>query len=288
MIGTGAARSAPAAVELRVVVQGDSPWQAQVLQGLERRFGSLRVSTDPNGFGVRGGSSVYVTLNASALAGTLAADLPSPLVALFTSSEHYWSLSREAGRRRKRGMTAIFAEVSPLHQMQLITGIYQRRVKVGVLLTEATAYAEPLLQQAARDNDLDLQIEQLAPSSDVLRALTRVSSANVLLAIPDRALYTPTTLRDILESTYRRGQPMIGFSTAMVRAGTLATAYPNVDDTIAHLHEVIETIESGRTPEPQYPKYWRVAINENVARSLNVVITDTVRAMGNKPREGGR
>jgi hypothetical protein len=83
--------------------------------------------------------SVYLTLNASALEGTLAADPPSPLIAAFTSNEHYWSLSQAAGRRRKRAMTAIFAEVSPLHQMQLIAGIYQRRMKVGVLLTEANA-----------------------------------------------------------------------------------------------------------------------------------------------------
>jgi putative tryptophan/tyrosine transport system substrate-binding protein len=88
------------------------------------------------------------------------------------------------------------------------------------------------------------------------------------------------------KSTYRRGQPMIGFSMSMVSAGTLAATYSSVDDTVAHLGEVVDAIESARTPEPQYPKYWRVAINENVARSLNVVISDAVRSMGNRPRGG--
>jgi hypothetical protein len=100
-------------------------------------------------------------------------------------------------------------------------------------------------------------------------------------------------LRDItniepLLSTYRRGQPMIGFSTSMVAAGTLAAAYTGVDDTIAHLGEVVDSLQSGRMPEPQYPKYWRVAINESVARSLNVVISDAARGMGNRPRGGSR
>lgn len=81
---------------------------------------------------------------------------------------------------------------------------------------------------------------------------------------------------------------MIGFSTSMVAAGALAAAYSNVDDTIAHLGEVVDLFQSGRMPEPQYPKYWRVAINESVARSLNVVISDAARGMGDRPREGSR
>jgi ABC-type uncharacterized transport system substrate-binding protein len=81
---------------------------------------------------------------------------------------------------------------------------------------------------------------------------------------------------------------MIGFSTSMVAAGTLAAAYSSVDDTVAQLGEVIDMLQSGRVPEPQYPKYWRVAINESVARSLNVVINDAARGMGNRPREGSR
>lgn len=289
VVGLGAARGALAAAEIRVVVHGDSPGQRAALRAIERRFGQVRTSADPKAFGTRSATSVYLAINAPALSAALAAEPPSPLVALFASSESYWSAVRDGSRSRSRGqVTAIFAEASPLHQLQLIARIYERRVSVGVLLTDATAHVEPALRQAARETDLQLQVERVAPNMDVLQALMRVSSATVLLAVPDRSLYTASNLRDILESTYRRGQPMIGFSTSMVSAGTLAAAYSSVDDTVAHLGEVIDAIESGRIPEPQYPKYWRVAINENVARSLNVVISDAVRNMGNRPREASR
>jgi len=289
LVGLGAAKGALAATELRVIAHGDNPGQRAALIAIERRFGQVRVSTDPNGFGPRSAASVYLAINSPSFTAALTAESVSPLVALFSSSESYWSAMRETSKNRSRAqVTAIFAEASPLHQMQLIAQIYQRRVSVGVLLTEATAYIEPSLRQAAHETDLELQVERVAPNTNVLKALMRVSSATVLLAVPDRSLYTADSIRDILESTYRRGQPMVGFSTSMVSAGTLATAYSSIEDTVTHLGEVIDTIESGRTPEPQYPKYWRVAINESVARSLNVVISDAVRNMGTRPREGSR
>lgn len=287
--GVGTARSVLAASEIRVVIHGDSPGQRTALQAIQRRFGLVRVDVDPKARGIPSSAAVYVATNADALRTALAAGSALPLVSLFSSSESYWSALQESGKHRSRGqITGIFAEASPLHQLQLIARIYERKVSVGVLLTEATAHVEPVLRQAARETDLELQVERVAPNTDVLQALMRVSTANVLLAIPDRSLYTAANLRDILESTYRRGQPMIGFSTSMVAAGTLAAAYSSVDDTVAQLGEVIDLLQSGRLPEPQYPKYWRIAINESVARSLNIVINDTARGLGNRPREGSR
>ncbi len=247
------------------------------------------MNVDPGALRTSKGLATYIAIGPQAFAATLAADLAGPVLALFLSSESYWATVKGAGRGRSKGfVTGIFAEASPLHQMQLIARIYERRVTVAVLLTDATAHIEPMVRQAARDTDLDVQVERVAPNTDVLRALMRVSSATVLLAVPDSKLFTAATLRDVLESTYRRGQPVIGFSTAMVTAGTLATAYSSIDDTVAHVAETIDTIERGHTPEPEYPKYWQVAINENVARSLNIVISDAVRSMGNRPTEGRR
>jgi hypothetical protein len=76
---------------------------------------------------------------------------------------------------------------------------------------------------------------------------------------------------------------VIGFSAELVAAGTLASAYTDIDDTVAHLGAVVDSVVSGRVPEPLYPRYWRVAINDNVARSLNVIVDDGVRRLGERP-----
>ena len=46
---------------------------------------------------------------------------------------------------------------------------------------------------------------------------------------------------------------------------------------------VNDFVVSGRIPEPQFPKYFSVVINDSVAKSLNLVIDDSVRALSRKP-----
>ena len=167
--------------------------------------------------------------------------------------------------------------------MMLIRALYARRVGVGVLLTESTAAQETELRRAARSADLDIDVQFVERGENAVRALTRVASSTVLLAVPDRDLYTVDNLRNLLESTYRRGQGVIGFSASLVNAGTLAAAYSSIDDTVAQVGEVAATMAAGRLPDPQYPRYWRVAVNDSVARSLNVVVSDAARRLGNFP-----
>jgi putative ABC transport system substrate-binding protein len=70
----------------------------------------------------------------------------------------------------------------------------------------------------------------------------------------------------------------------MVRAGVLASAYSDVSDIVAHLAELIDEFgDSGLLPAPQFPKYFRVQINDSVARSLNVVVDEPARAFSKKP-----
>lgn len=272
--------------ELRVVTADDSTATRQIVASLRRQYPVLQENTDPKVLAARKGAAVYLAIGPAALRAALAADLEGPVVSVFTSSQTYADVT--SGARPKRAVTAIFAEASPAHQMQLISRLFGRRVTVGVLITANTAALQPLLRQAARNAGLGLEIEFVEPDENILRALTRLASTAAILAVPDSTLYTPANLRGTLESTYRRNQPVIGFSTSLVAAGTMATAYSTIDDVVAQLDEVLEAGAAGRAPEPQFPRYWRVAINENVARSLNIVITDEIRALGDRPPERPR
>ena len=63
----------------------------------------------------------------------------------------------------------------------------------------------------------------------------------------------------------------------------LAAAYAPVDDVVAQAAELLAELEAGRLPPPRYPAYWQVAVNDHVARSLNIVISPSVRALGERP-----
>lgn len=269
-----------AGVEPKVFFGADGPVQRQVFKALQARYSGLAWETDVTALAARRSGGVYVSVGPGALERALRIDLDAPLVSAFTSRETFARLLRAAPMPVRRPVTALFAEVSPAVQFRLIAAVFERRVSVGVLLGPASQDLEPLIRRSAAAVGLDVDIECVAAAGEVMRGLARLGRAHVLLALSDSTLYTEDNLRSILESTYRRGQPMFGFSPSMVAAGTLASAYAGIDDTVADLSEVVEALAQGRAVEPRYPKYWRVAVNESVARSLDVPIPAAVRAMG--------
>lgn len=273
--------------ELRVVTGDTGPVTGEILKSLRLRYPTLQASPDPSELANRKGRGLYLAIGPSALKAALAADIDGPIVSLFCSSNAYVELLSHAKAERRRAVTAIYAEAEPRHQMQLIARLLGREASVATLLTDNTAYLEPILQDAARSSGLTLRIERVRVDENVARALTRVASSSALLAVPDSSIFTPDNLRTILESTYRRNQIVVGFSTSLVKAGTTATAYSSIEDVLAQLHQVIASIVSGPIPDAQFPRYWRVAINENVARSLNVVVTDEIRGLGERPPRNG-
>lgn len=266
--------------ELRVVTSDMGAVSRQILEVIGRRHPGYLSSANPRLLAQRPGPAIYVAVGPVALQSTLEAELGgAPLISTFVSNEVY---TRYVGAvpKRPRVVTAIFAEASPINQMALIRSIYTRRVTVGVLLTESTANQEQLVQRAARANDLDIEVRLVGRYENVVRVLASLTSISVLLCVPDRDLYTADNLRGILESTYRRNQAVIGFSTSLVAAGTLAAAYSTIDDTIAQLEDVINALLTGRATPPTYPSYWRTAVNDTVARSLNLVVSDATRTLG--------
>lgn len=269
--------------ELRVITSGENEATRQILEVMARRLRGFVSDSDARALAQRRGPAVYVSLGPAALQAGLGVSLGGPLLSLFTSNEVYTRLVTVSGSSLRQQTGAIFAEASPQSQMELIRAIYTRKVDVAVLLSESTANQEASIRRAARANDLDIDVQFVSQGESAVRALTRVRSATVLLTVPDRDLYTAESLRDILESTYRRGQAVIGFTPSLVTAGTLAAAYASIDDTVAHAAELVTAMTGGQPLEPRYPLYWRVAINDTVARSLNLVVADRVRGLGNPP-----
>jgi ABC-type uncharacterized transport system substrate-binding protein len=223
-----------------------------------------------------------VALGPNALQSAIDVELATPLLSLFTSNETFERMLSAIPPRRRSQITAIFAEASPAHQLRLVRTLWARRVSVGVLLSASTSHMEPALRRAARNSDLRIDIEVVRPDDNPVMSLSKLRDNTVVLSIPDREVYTAVNLRTILEATYRRNQPIIGFSAALVNAGALAAAYSTIDDVIVHAGDVLAELGEGRTVEPQYPKYWRVAVNESVAASMNVVVADNVRTLGNQ------
>ena len=278
--------SAQQRVDVRAIVADDGPGTRATIDALKRRIPTIAVVSKDR-TPIRRPDSIALAIGPVALEAALADSGDGAVLSLFSSQFTYNRLMPGPPSATRRA-SAIFAEASPDAQFQLIRTLFERRVIVGVLLSDATSHLEARLERNARRYDLELKFHRVPPSANVVRELNALAVSDVLLALPDPTLYNGNTLPALLESTYRRGKPLIGFSASSVEAGALASAVASAEDVAAQVQDALSDPDPWRLPEPSHPLYWRVVINEQVARSLSVPITDVVRTLGNRPSSKGR
>lgn len=223
---------------------------------------------------------VYVTIGPVALRNAVARKCDCVIIAAFTSSQVWRAVTADLPTARLVNMTAIYAEPAPADQLRLISLLYKRPVRVAAIVSHETGFLKPVL-----DGPNAVEIEDYYDGADINYALNRVGKAQVLLAMPDRTVYSAENFRNILLSTYRHNQAVIGFSADMVRAGALATTYSNIEHINAHVADLAnDFVTTGELGAPQFPRYFRTIINEGVARSLQVAIDDDARKFGREPQ----
>lgn len=269
--------------DVEIVTVDDSDTTRRIIEGLQKRFPGAQVTIDLSKPLPPRRNPVYVAVGPAALRALVNKEIDGTIVSVFTSSQAYRSIL-ESAPKRPNSVTAIYAEPSPADQMRLISAIYKRRVTVAVFISERTSYLLPTLRPAAAEAGLELNIEHVGADDNLNRALNRVSQAPVILAVPDTSIYNAENIRNILVTSYRHNQAVVGFSSALVNAGALATTYSSIEDIAAQIDELLDEFAgSGRLPAPQFPKYFSTVVNDSVARSLNLVIDDRVKKMARKP-----
>jgi len=225
---------------------------------------------------------LYVAVGPEALRAVAARKCDCAVISAFTSSQVWRAVAARLPPARAASMTAVYAEPAPADQLRLVALLFRRPVRVAAILGPDTAFLEPALAGAA-------EVLQFAPGEDINRALNRIARAHVLLALPDSAVYNTENIRDILLSTYRHKQAVVGFSGDMVKVGALASTYSDIEDIDAQVAEIAAAyVATGELAPPQFPRYFRTIVNEGVARSLDVAVSAAARgfarpAPGSKP-----
>lgn len=189
----------------------------------------------------------------------------------------YEKLAKQGGRAADtRHFSAIFLDQPWSRQFTLIRLAVPERTRVGILLGPESAEITGSLRSAAKAAGLTAVIEKASDEGDLMPALKRLmDGCDVLLAIPDPLVFNRNTIQSILLTAYRRQIPLFGFSPSYVKAGALAAVY-SVPAQIAR--QAAETIQrlagDGNLPPPQFPRYFTVGLNPQVARSLSITTDD--------------
>jgi hypothetical protein len=257
------------AAPVRVLSSDESVISHRIVEDLEKRLAGMQSGP--------GRKPLCITIGPVALHDAVDRDVLCVVLSAYTSSQVWRSVTANLPAARARAMSAIYAEPAPADQLRLIALLYKRPVKVAAIVGTDTAYLTPILRGSA-------EVEQFWPGDDINFALNRINQAEVLLATPDSTVYNPASIRNILLSTYRHNQAVIGFSADMVNAGALATTYSDIGDINAQIAELAAGyLATGELPAPQFPRYFSTIVNDGVAGSLGVEIDKAVRSFGHHP-----
>jgi len=161
----------------------------------------------------------------------------------------------------------------PNRQLALIKLVKPNTKNIGVIYSKKTSNQVTLLEQTARH--LSFNIKPFLTNSDTLgfKINDMAKSSDVLLAFSDDVIYNPTTLPQILLTSYRYRTPVIGFSKGFIKAGAVAGVVSNLNQLATQLSEALLDFDDGQaiiSSGTIYPKYFSVISNRRVANSLNL------------------
>lgn len=173
-------------------------------------------------------------------------------------------------------ISGVLYDVPLLRQALTGKAILPHANNVAILATTASVELyEPLIDELPA-HGMSARVFVVDNEDDLIPSLVRaLRYGDFLLAAPDDAIYNPRTIKHILLTAYRRNKIVIGPSQAYVKAGSLASSYaPFVEMAALGANFIEQYFVAGAFPAPTYPLIYRVDVNNQVARSMNIPVPD--------------
>lgn len=218
---------------------------------------------------------LIVTLGAGAYLEWIERALASPalarvsmLAALLPQASYPAPVAREQGLT-----SAVFLDQPAARTARLLQLALPERRRVGVLFGPDSLAVRPALARSLSARGFTL-VEQTVLSGDkgLYPALRRLfDDSDLLLAMPDKQVYSATNMHNILLAAYRQRIPVVSYSAAHVRAGALLALHTEPAAIGQQVAGVLRQWQAGRgLPPPSLAEGYAVALNEQVARSLDI------------------
>lgn len=227
---------------------------------------------------------VAVGMKASELA---TAQAGTPVLAVMIPESGYKELLAQATRQiPARAISAIYLNQPWDRQLDFLQAALPGRRRIGLLYSPGTRIdVEGLRQQVATQGGSLVALpvrsaEKIFPSLESV-----LEGSDLLLAIPDSAIYNSSNIRNILLTSYRKGVPLIGLSQSYVNAGALCAVFSTTEQMAEQTGAaMISFSRNRRLPGTQHPADFTIAVNQQVARSLGIDLpsAETIRSQMGK------
>lgn len=265
------------AVQLAIVLSDDSAPYQEVYEAIKARADDHDITVSR----LYADAASEAALNAKLIVvvGVRAAESvasiagQSPVLAVLVPKDWY----RKTGRQRLAGnehrpVSAIYLDQPYERQARLIHLAFPDAKRVGVLVSAAQLAVSEDIGAALRAQGLTLVAEVLEPGQKLIEPLEKVlSMSDLMLAVPDPEVFNRNTAQSVLLTSYRYRDPVLGYSRSLARAGALLALYSSPAQIGRQAAElIVKQMEtpSSHLPDPAHPRYFSVAVNQQVARSL--------------------
>jgi hypothetical protein len=195
----------------------------------------------------------------------------------FDGNQLYAMLPYRSRKNRTSPESETLAEIyidQPYRRyFDLIRMAVPRAGRVGLLIHASDIESIDIIAESASQLDLTLKTSIVSNERNIGEALSSIlNDIDVLLALPDSRIHNSHTISHILTTAYHNNIPVIGFSSAYVKAGAAAAIYTSPDDIARQLSDVVlEVIFNGHVNRRlQHATYFSVSVNFEVARSLGL------------------
>ena len=281
-------------LNVRLFFSDSSPPYQQFSSALNKALAAskadVNVSASEAGSGTNADLVVAVGIKATESA---LAHLDSPVLGVMIPKLGYEALLKKLPpQQRLRAASAIYIDQPWERQLDFIRAALPKHRKIGLLYSPDTLIDISSLRSNAKAHGLLLSARPVQSNETLFAALDAVLGvSDVLLAIPDSAIYNSSNVRNILLTSYRRNAPLIGISQAYVNAGALGAIYATPEQQAEQaVKAIVSFVKDRRLPEPQYPDSYSVGLNQQVAHSLGIVLDspEAIRERMKEAEEGRR
>lgn len=199
-----------------------------------------------------------------------------PILATLVSLDSFNTLRSQ--HRSAGGLAAIYLDQPLSRQAALARAVLPDHKRVGVFYSEKK-FAPAQLKREISLRGGELVSQQLVDDENISRELDQLlDRSDILLAVPDGRIFNSSTIRNILLGSYRRGIPLIGLTSAYVKAGALCAVYSTPEQLAAQAVDAIQAyFRRGVLPASEYPKLYQIDLNKDVARSLRLNVPSVER-----------
>lgn len=216
-------------------------------------------------------SRVIITLDQKSLHVVAALRIDKPHIATLITMEGYREVLSE--QKVSRGKHCALVIDQPLPRIARVIRDRLPDVQLAGIIGNPKDSSGPIPDNSGQQ-DPGLQIVRIPLGENIhstIRALSQ-SGVDTIIARHNKMVYNRNTARNILISSYHFNLPLIGYSSAFVKAGALIGIYSTPESMASDVLRLIKKTDRCHGGSIFHPSKYTVEVNPHVAKSLGINI----------------